>query len=85
MGEVIPFPVKNTHVAWGQLAQAIEQDIASEEVLQNTSETQLSVFQKLFPQYFMTPGEIVVYLEDIRQKQQTSLENKPLLEQVSQK
>ncbi len=80
MGEIVSFPEKK----W-LIAQAIEADIASAEVSQNTQEVQLSVFQKLFPQYFMLPGDLIQYLENIRGEQSIEDAHRPLLAQVSEK
>ena len=80
MGEISLSWEKNI-VQWGQLAQAIEKVITALEVVHNTEHVQISVFQKLFPQYFLSPGELIRYLEDIRNPASFDT-SKPLLEQV---
>lgn len=83
MWEVIPFSNQTNSEPKGQLARAMDLKIASSEVIEETEKTWASIFRWLFPQYFMTPSEIVAYLEWRRQQELQRKENKPLLEQIT--
>lgn len=65
MSDVIPFPVQHTSPQGGELFKSAVEAVESNEVQAQVHKT-YSLIVRNFPYLFMTPWELVMYLEDIR-------------------
>ena len=74
MWEVIPFPEQNNTQAnkW-QLDAHFESEIEAAEAVQDEIVKNRNIIERTFPTWFMSPGEVIDYLESVRDDVATDL------------
>lgn len=77
MWEVVTFPVENnTQASKGQLDAHFESQLEAAEAIKDEIWKNRSIIERTFPTWFMSPGEVIEYLEDVRNEVINDLDEK---------
>lgn len=77
MWEVVPFPVQNnTQASKGQLDAHFESEIEAAEAVQDEITKNRNIIERTFPTWFMSPWDVIEYLESVRDEVVSDLDKK---------